>query len=273
MKSQKTECQLQTRCRKRKPENELPYAVAADSFTGLVRFRNEDSFLYAWDSGRTHLLAAVADGIGSTRNGDIAGNYSLQMLAKAWRDFTFPDVEPREAVKQFLCSAICDINRRLYEVNAVTASDYEQDSLGTSLIVAVFLEDAVIAANAGDSPLFRIRDGKIRQLTFDHNLANELVRMGQVAPEDAASIQGARMLTRFIGPKDEVVPECYISNVKKNDFFLLCSDGLTLHVPPAEIARTVSPKEDLSDLLKSLFRKTLHRGAADNATAILVKAL
>jgi len=273
VKSQKTECQLQTRCRRRKPENGLPYAVAADSFTGLVRFRNEDSFLYAWDSDRTHLLAAVADGIGSTRNGDIAGNYTLQMLANAWRAFTFPAVEPREAVKQFLYSTICDINRRLYEVNAVTASDYKQDSLGTSLTVAVFLDDAVIAANAGDSPLFRIRNGEIRQLTFDHNLANELVRMGQVAPEDAASIQGGRMLTRFIGPKDEVVPECYISNVKKNDFFLLCSDGLTLHVPPAEIARTVSQKDDLSDSLKSLFRKTIHRGAADNATAILVKAL
>ena len=273
MKAQKTECRLPTRSRIPKTENGLPYAVAADSFTGLVRFRNEDSFLYAWDSGRTHLLAAVADGIGSTRNGDIAGNYTLQMLANAWRDFTFPAVDQREAVKQFLYSSICEINRRLYEVNSVTSSDYKQDSLGTSLTVAVFLEDAVIAANAGDSPLFRIRDGEIKQLTFDHNLANELVRMGQVAPEDAGSVMGARMLTRFIGPKDAVVPECYISNVKKNDFFLLCSDGLTLHVPPAEIARTVSRKEDLSDLLKNLFRKTIHRGAADNATAILVKAL
>ena len=273
MKFQKTEYRLRTRSRGRKTENGLPYAVGADSFTGLVRFRNEDSFLYAWDSDRTHLLAAVSDGIGSTRNGDIAGNFTLQMLAAAWRNFTVPAFDRRAVVKNFLYSSICNINRRLYEVNAVTASDYEQDSLGATLTAAVFLDDTVIFANAGDSPLFRIRGGEIKQLTFDHNLANELVRMGQIAPEDAGMVEGARMLTRFIGPKNEVEPECYISNVRKNDVFLLCSDGVTLHVPPAEIARTVSQKEDLSELLKSLFRKIIHRGAADNATAILVKAL
>ena len=271
MNYQKTECLLPTR--KRKPETGLLYAAAADSFTGLVRSRNEDSFLYAWDSDRTHLMAAVADGIGSTRNGDIAGNFTLQMLANAWRNFVFPAVGQRDAVKNFLCSTICDINRRLYEVNAVTASDYGQDSLGTSLTVAVFLDDTVIAANAGDSPLFRIRGGEIKQLTFDHNFANELVRRGQIAPEDAGSIEGARMLTRFIGPKKEVEPECYISNVKKNDVFLLCSDGVTLHIPLPEIARELSRNVALSESLKNLFRKIIHRGAADNATAILVKAL
>ena len=273
MKFQKTECRLPIRPRKRKTENGLPYAVAADSFTGLVRFRNEDSFLYAWDSSRTYLLAAVADGIGCTRNGDVAGNYTLQMLANAWRNFVFPAIGKRDAVKNFLCSSICDINRRLFEINAVTASDYEQDSLGTSLTAAVFLDDAVIAANAGDSPFFRIRGGEIKQLTFDHNLANELVRMGEIAPENAGSVEGGRRLTRFIGPRKEVEPECYVSNVKKNDFFLLCSDGLTLHVPPPEIARELSRGNDLSESLKNLFRKILHRGAADNATAILVNAL
>ena len=131
----------------------------------------------------------------------------------------------------------------------------------------------MIAVNAGDSPLFRIRGGVIKQLTFDHNLANELVRMGQVAPEDAGSIEGARMLTRFIGPQQEVEPECYFSNVKKNDVFLLCSDGVILHVPPPEIAGALSRSDDLSESLKILFRKILHRGAADNATAILVRAL
>jgi len=273
VKYQKTECRLTTRIRKRKTENGQPYAVAADSFTGLVRSRNEDSFLYAWDPGQTCLLAAVADGIGSTLNGDIAGNFTLQMLANAWRNFVIPPLGRRDAVKNFLCSSICDINSRLYEVNAVTASDHKQDSLGTSLTVAVFLEDSVIAANAGDSPLFRIRGGEIKQLTFDHNLANELVRMGQIAPEDAGAVEGARMLTRFIGPRNEVEPECYISNVKKNDVFMLCSDGVPLHVPPPELARDLARNVELSESIKTLFRKILHRGAADNATAILVRAL
>ena len=273
MKYQKTQCCLPTRLRKRKKQSGLPYAAVADSSPGLVRSRNEDSFLYAWDETRTHLLAAVADGIGSTRNGDVAGICILQMLLNAWRNFAVPRIAQRKVVKEFLCSTICEINRRLYEINELTASPDGPDSMGASLTVAVFLEDTVVAANVGDSPLFRIRSGEIKQLTFDHNLANELVRMGQIEPENAASVEGARMLTRFIGPKAVVEPECYISNVKKNDFFLLCSDGLTLHVPPDEIAKTLSPGSELSDSLGILFRKTLQRGAMDNVTAVLVNAL
>ena len=72
------------------PKKKLRYQVMADSFTGLVRRRNEDSFVYAWDAECKHLLAAVADGIGSTANGDVASNYMLQLLVHAWRQFQFP---------------------------------------------------------------------------------------------------------------------------------------------------------------------------------------
>ena len=249
------------------------FEAVADSFTGLVRQRNEDAYIYAWDECGQYLLTAVADGIGSTRNGDVASLCTLQLLTRAWRNHLFPKTVKQEAVREFLTSAFSRINRRLFEINSVTDKLYELDSLGTTLTAAIFMKDVMIAANAGDSPLFRIRDGRIKQLTFDHNLANEMFRCGRIAEKDKISLEYGRMLTRFIGPKDEVEAECCISNLKSGDRFLLCSDGLTLHVEPDEICKILTRERNISEALKILLGKTIHRGAMDNVTVVLVRVL
>lgn len=275
MRSEKTEYSLPTLPADQtvSGKNRQPFAVAADSFTGLVRRRNEDSYLYSWDPSGRYLLIAVADGIGSTRNGDAASCYALQQLIQFWKELVFPNQRLQNFIRDFLESSFCEINRRFYEINQVTLELSERDSLGTTMTAAVFLPDVVIAANAGDSPLFRIRDGKIRQLTFDHNLANEVVRSGQMSKEEAAALPGGHMLTRFIGPKDLVEPECYTANIRTGDRFLLCSDGLTLHIPPDEICTILEQKKNISEAIKVLFRRTFLRGAMDNSTGILVQAL
>ena len=91
--------------------------------------------------------------------------------------------------------------------------------------------------------------------------------------EEAAALPGGRMLTRFIGPKDLVEPECYTANIRTGDRFLLCSDGLTLHIPPDEICTILEQKKNISEAIKVLFRRTFLRGAMDNSTGILVQAL
>ncbi|MBO4647516.1 MAG: serine/threonine-protein phosphatase [Lentisphaeria bacterium] len=252
------------------------YEIAADSFIGLVRSRNEDSFVYAREIGGNGLLAVVTDGIGSTRNGDIASHYTARLLADAWRreDFSRVRASARPGVmRDFLDRTICRINHQLYQINAISAREGERDSLGTTLTAAVFMDNTLVAVNAGDSPLFRIHDGKIKQLTFDHNLANELLRSGQITTGEFDSVEYGRMLTRYIGPKDEVTPEFYTSEVRPGDYFLLCSDGLTLHVSPEEILRTITARPVVSEALKTMFNTSINRGAMDNITAILVKIL
>lgn len=248
------------------------YYVVADSFTGLVRKRNEDSYVYAWDEDHRYLLAAVADGIGSTVNGDIAGNYMLQLLVQAWRNFQFPSEDPEQAVGKFLYDTVRTINSRLFEINSIGVCS-DRDSLGTTISAAVFMENTMVAVNAGDSPIFRIRDGEIQKLNFDHNLANELVRLKQITESEAAALEQGRMLTRFIGPKSDVTPECYRFDVRTGDYFLLCSDGLTLHLSMEEIGQIVCEEQYLIDAMKVMFGKTIHRGAMDNATLVLLEAL
>ena len=250
------------------------YEVVADSFQGLVRKRNEDSFAFAWDASETCLLTVVADGIGSTWNGDVASDYAVRMLLQAWQNSELPEKKSPEAVRDFLSGCFCEINRRFFQINQLPIPEYERDSLGTTLTAAVFMDGSAVAVNAGDSPLFRIREGKIRKITFDHSLANELLRLGQISPEEADSLAYGQRLTRFIGPKNAVEPEGYAFDVRRGDYFLICSDGLCLHLNPDEISRMVIASEaDLSHAIKNLFRRTMQRGAMDNVTAILVRAL
>jgi len=274
VKTEKTEYSLPVLPTKQMTSRKIrPLSVAADSFTGLVRRRNEDSFLYSWDPSGRYMLAAVADGIGSTRNGDVASCYSLQMLLRFWKNLVFPGQNLQNFIREFLQYSFGEINRCLYAINEISPDMSEKDSLGTTLTVAVFLQNVVIAANAGDSPVFRVRGGKIRQITFDHNLANELVRNSQMSREEADMLDNGRMLTRFIGLRDLVKPEFYTINIRPRDHFLLCSDGLTLHVPPDEIAGVLEREKEPAEAMKFLFRQVFQRGAMDNVTGILVRAL
>ena len=273
MKIQKTEYLLSTSSDVR-PKKKRRYQVVADSFTGLVRHRNEDSFVYAWDADCRYLMAAVADGIGSTVNGDIASNYLLQMLVQAWREFKAPKRDDARYVGDFLYKTVCDINLRLYRINAIGANGPDRDSLGTTISAAVFMKNTMVAVNAGDSPIFRIRGDQLDQLTFDHNLANEMVRMKEIKPEEAETLERGRMLTRFIGPRPDVDPECYRFDVRTGDCFILCSDGLPLHLPLDEIGRVIcSSNGDLNKVMKILLGRTFQRGAMDNVTMVMVKAL
>ena len=269
MKEQKTETCLHP-CRKLIAGRR--YLVAADSTVGLVRSRNEDSYAFVWGDAGKSLLAVVADGIGSTRNGDIASDSVVRLLVHAWRNWTLPDRNRRNAAKNFLYQNICRINRELFKINSVTSRIEERDSLGTTVTAAIFADDWAVAVNAGDSPMFQIRDS-IRQITFDHNLTNEMVRRKLMNAAEAAALDQGKMLTRFIGPKESVEPECYFIEVRRGDYFVLCSDGLTLHVDPSEIRRILESEGDLYAALKIMLRSTYLAGACDNATAILVKAL
>lgn len=242
--------------------------AAADSYTGLVRRRNEDSFLYAYDRSGRCLLAAVADGIGGICNGDIAGSFSLRMLEQKWRSFVIPESDREEIVRHFLLDAAADLNERIHAVNTLSGGS---GCMGTTLTAAVFLEDLAVAVNAGDSRMYCIRDGRIVQLSRDHHLADDLVRRGKISPRDAARIPGGNMLTQAIGPNRTVEPYCTTAELHSGDQFLLCTDGLTTHVSDAEILECAMRESSVSAVVKSLCHLTFRRGARDNTTVIFVR--
>jgi len=222
---------------------------------GLVRRRNEDAFLERPERG----LWAVADGMGGHEAGDYA---SARIVAALDALSSAPDLgKSIEAAVQTLHDVDLELRARaaLLGPGAVIAST-------VVALLASGDESAVIWA--GDSRLYRWRDGEFRQLTVDHSQVQEMVEAGLLRPDQAASHPMSHIVTRAVGAgpvefavrRDALLP---------GDRLVLCSDGLTNMVSDAEIARDIdgaAPQwsaERLRDLV-------LERGAIDNVTIVVV---
>lgn len=216
--------------------------TAARSETGNVREDNEDRFVVR--EGHGMLLLAVADGVGGSAGGEIAANAAVVELADR-----FFGAGPGRSLEDRLGDAIRDANTAV--LRAAEASG--NASAATTLVAAVIAGPRVVIANLGDSRAYLVRDATTRQLTEDH--------------------QGdtTHSITRFVGDPRGVQPDVFVDDLRAGDRLVLCSDGLTRHVEPDEIARLVSGAEPqrAADALVDL---ALSRGGEDNVTVVLHEA-
>jgi protein phosphatase len=207
-----------------------------------VRDGNEDRFLVRESDGT--LLLAVADGVGGTPGGEIAAGAAIEELAT--RFFS----APRErAVAERLTDAIRDANTAV--LRAADTSGKPQAA--STLVAAAVRDDHLVIGNLGDSRAYLVRDGVSRQLTEDHSAA------------------AAHGITRFVGDPRGVQPDVFVEELRVGDRLVLCSDGLTRHVEPAEIAAHAA-EHDLEGAALSLIGLANSRGGEDNVTVILYAA-
>ncbi len=244
-------------------------SIAADSHRGLVRRNNEDNFFYALDSDGSRVIAAVADGIGGNENGEIASRLVCKMLLMRWRRLisSTEKTASREAA-DFLERSIMEINDAIYKIN----DSYGSKPMGTTLAVIIISDDWVVAAHCGDSRFYRLRNGELKLLTTDHSLVNELIRCGELTQTEAKTHPYAHVITRSVGPAEHAEPEIHIHDRQFGDRYLLCSDGLTLHVGGDEIRGTLFDAFEPSQAVRRLMHLVLQRGARDNTTMISVFA-
>jgi protein phosphatase len=215
----------------------VPTGVRTD--TGRVREGNEDRYLVREERDVT--LLAVADGVGGSSGGEIAADAALAELGA--RFFAAP---ADRAHSDVLAEAMRDANAAV--LRAAGGSGH-RDAATTIVAAAVHADQAVIA-NLGDSRAYLIRDGVCRQLTEDHS--------GEMA----------HAITRFAGDPRGVQPDIFVESLRQGDRLLLCSDGLTRHVAPEEIAQVASG-EDLSVVAGALVDLANARGGQDNVTVVL----
>jgi protein phosphatase len=214
-------------------------ATGVKTDVGRVREGNEDRYLVREE--REITLLAVADGVGGSSGGEIAADAALAALGV--RFFGAP---PDRATSDALAEAIRDANAAV--LRAAGASGH-RDAATTIVAAAVRANEAIIA-NLGDSRAYLIRDGVCRQLTEDHS-----------GPIEHA-------ITRFAGDPRGVQPDIFVENLRPDDRLLLCSDGLTRHVTPEEIASTVG-HEDVRVAANALVDLANARGGQDNITVLL----
>ncbi len=224
-------------------------AVVTDP--GRRRRRNEDAYVVQPP------LFAVADGMGGAQAGEIAARIAASVL----RDSS------GESGEAAIVALIQEANRRVYEA---AATDETQAGMGTTVTAAVVEEDAVRIGHVGDSRAYRIRDGKLEQLTEDHSLVAELVRSGKLSPEEADVHPQRSVITRVLGTDPDVDVDTFAVEAQEGDVFMLCSDGLTSMVDDQAILGLVEGRRgNLDKAARALVDAANKGGGEDNITVIL----
>lgn len=223
---------------------------------GLKRRVNEDSLLSRPERG----LWLVADGMGGHDAGEVASGLVVQALAN------LPE-QPVDGLLAEVVEAVQRVNRSLLRM---ARADRRPRTIGTTVVGILIGEGEYRCFWAGDSRAYRIRDGRIAQLTRDHSLVQELVAAGMLLEEEAQSHPNANVVTRAVGVADEVHLDLATGDVRPGDLFLLASDGLTRVVGDDELLAELSrlPLEQAAD---ALMRTVLARGAPDNVTLIAIR--
>jgi serine/threonine protein phosphatase PrpC len=225
---------------------------AAVTDAGRRRRRNEDSYVLEPP------LFAVADGMGGAQAGEIASRIAASVL----RDSADPKSE--DAV----VALIQEANRRVYEA---AANDEARSGMGTTMTAALLVEDGTVRiGHVGDSRAYRIRDGRLAQLTEDHSLVAELVRSGRLSQEEADVHPQRSVITRVLGTDPDVDVDTFSIETRPGDVFMLCSDGLTSMVEDESILGIVEQnRANLDNAARTLVDAANRGGGEDNITVVV----
>ena len=232
---------------------------------GNVRAQNQDYYGITpiEDYG---LLAVVCDGMGGAKSGNVASRlacevFTEEVLRSCKKEMTLSEVE------RVLRSAANLANVSVYEHSQL--SD-EFKGMGTTLVALLVRGREALVINIGDSRAYYIDPDGIRCVTTDHSVVQYMVARGELTPEQAKSHPSKNLITRAIGPTDQVLADIFAISVNPGDFFLLCSDGLSNQMADQEILFEVVHGVRQDDCCQRLLDIAKERGAPDNVTCVLV---
>lgn len=230
--------------------------VVAKTHCGKVRPINEDRYLVP-EEGDSIVL--VADGMGGHKAGEVASETAAQTIRACAVKMHGREISIKTALKW-----VRQANQIIYRM---ANEKPECMGMGTTMTFLYFMDKHALLAHVGDSRCYRIRDGRIMQLTKDHSLVAELVRIGEITPEQARNHPYRNIITRALGTDDDVAVDAQDIPVEENDVYLLCSDGLSNYLEEDELLHAVQnqPSDALCD---HLVQVALDRGGRDNITVV-----
>ncbi len=216
---------------------------------GRVREVNEDAVIAAFP------LFVVADGMGGYEAGDIASRLTVEQFAQG--------------------VGRSDLDRRWAEGRIAAAADAVRPTGGGTTVTGIIATtyDGIahwLVFNVGDSRVYRRTGGEFAQVSVDHSLVQEMVDSGMLAPHEARHHPERNIVTRAIGADDDPVPDFWLVPAVVGDRFLVCSDGLTGEVEPADLAEMVCRTDPPQQVADRLVAAAVAAGGRDNVTVVVV---
>ena len=250
----------------------LRIEVAGETNVGMKRNHNEDNFSILEENG----LYIVADGMGGHASGEVASQMAVDALKEFFaateqdpeRTWPYKMDRSKGYEENRLITGIKLANLRIYES---AQRDARQRGMGTTLVSLFAVEDGVYVAHVGDSRSYRIRDKKLEQLTEDHSLLNDYIKMKRLTPEEIANFPHKNVIVRALGMKDTVKVDTRFETPREGDTYLLCSDGLSGPVSDEELLEIALTAPDIKTAGTRMIERANQNGGPDNITVVLAR--
>jgi PPM family protein phosphatase len=248
----------------------LRFAGATD--IGRKREHNEDSIYLPEENER---LAIVCDGMGGHASGDVASRLAVEILVDHFTEtakqqtLTWPYKVDRD-VRTHTNRMITSVMTANLEIWERSQREARFKGMGTTCVVMYFLDDIMIVGHVGDSRCYRLRNGELTQMTEDHSLINDYIKMKRVTLEEAENWPHKNVIVRALGMKESVQVDIITEQPRVGDVYLLCSDGLTGMVTDASIAHMLTER-DLDRCVDKLIAAANESGGVDNISAVIAR--
>jgi protein phosphatase len=236
------------------------YTAAAVTDRGRKRPSNEDAFGFSVEDG----VYVVCDGMGGAAAGEIASSLAVDEMLRVFSCRS--EATPLQQVAE---EAIDAANLAIF---SRAQRNYRLSGMGTTLVALAAKENRVWVLNIGDSRCYRLRANRLEQLTLDHSLVEEQIRLGRMSRAEALRSPLKNVITRALGTQDHVTSDVFEHEVMVGDLFLLCSDGLTRELADPLIESLLCDDLPLEEQCERLVQAAKKAGGHDNITCLLARA-
>ncbi len=225
---------------------------------GLKREGNQDSFLIDDRLG----VFVVADGVGGHFGGEVASALAVETVREVVSHPKAAEFKPKEVLAQ----AYEEASHRIFDR---ATQEPKLNGMGTTMVMSYVRDNKIYIANVGDSRCYLYRKPFLWQLTEDHSLINEQIRLGMMTEEQARKVIGKNVITRSVGFERDVFPDLIERELSSGDIFLFCSDGLSGMVPDNEMCSLFN-SNPIEKIAPVMIEKALEHGGDDNVTVVIL---
>ena len=238
--------------------------VFLKSDIGLIRSTNQDACTGGVFSENA-AWAVVCDGMGGANGGNVASSVAVKEISKRLKK-GYRDNLTDDDIIDLLTDVVQRANSKLYKIQK---SDSELRGMGTTVELVLVKDGKIHIVHVGDSRVYSIRGRRIKQLTIDHSVVQEMVAKGEITAEQAMAHPNKNIITRALGIAPEIHLDYIEGQFKDNDYVVICTDGLSNYIEPAEFVK-LSRNHYGEDYTQTLVDKAKELGGSDNITVAVI---